>query len=274
VKTNVIVQGLPGSGKTQSILTLLPEYADTDGVVRKGAGLETFVISMEPGHQAIFGPHGCKQGLHVHYHFPTNVTWDTISSFVRILQNDSVADAISRTDPKKSSYTGFMELFAICKNFTCDACGEEFGDASEWAPERAIVMDSLSPLCTMVMQCVVGGKPVPSKPEYFAAIGFLLSFLRLFFGQTKCSAIATAHMDREVDPITGSIGTTLDVIGQRAAPHIRKMPDELVTAYCEDGRYYWSNEPSMASGITKRRALPLSSTLAPDFSQIFKGAST
>ena len=270
MKTNAIIQGFEGSGKTRSFLTLLPEWHDEQGVVHRGVGLETFVISMEPGHQAIFGSHGCKQDLHVHYLFPSGLSWDTVGNFARIINQNPMKDAMGYTDPKKQNYTGFMELFGICKSFTCDSCGKNFGNAAEWNEDRALCLDSLSPLSVMVMQNVVGGKPVPSQPEYFAAGGQLLAFLRLFFGMTKCSAILTAHIDREVDPVSGSIVHTMDTIGQRFAPQIRKLPDELITAYEDEGKYYWSNTPSR-TGFTKvkHRRLPEGDTHQPEFMSIF-----
>lgn len=269
MKTNTIIQGFIGSGKTRSLLTLLPEYEDEVGKVRKGAGLTLLNIALEPGYQHVFGKHGCDAGLHSHYHFAQSVDWDTIGSYVRLLNTLSLKDVVEMADPKKRNYTGFQELFNVCKDFTCDHCGEAFGPINELDDRFAISFDSLSPLSVLVQQAVCGGKPVPSKPEYFAMLGFALSFLRLLFQSTKASVILTAHIDRELDPVTGESTLTLDTIGQRLVKQIVKMPDELVTAYYEDGHYYWSNQPGRTGQVVKRRALPSSDALLPDFRQIF-----
>ena len=235
----------------------------------KGAGLTTLVVAMEPGFEHVFATNGCKQGLHVHYHYPAKVGWDTIGSFVKLMANLTLKDVVEMADPKKRDYTGFAELFNVCKNFTCDACGQEFGPVNELDDTYATCWDSLSPLSVLVTQAVCGGKPVPSKPEYFAMLGFALSFLRLLFQSTKCSVILTAHIDKEIDPVTGDTVLTLDTIGQRLVKQIVKMPDELVTAYQEDGEFYWSNQPGRTGQVVKRRALPSSDKLQPTFRQIF-----
>lgn len=271
MKTNTVIQGQIGSGKTRSALTLLPEYEDpSTGKVRKGAGLTTLVMSLEPGFGHVFGPNGCKQGLHVHYHYPRAVDWDTIGSYVKLMRNLSIKDVVEMSDPKKRDYTGFAELFNVCKDYTCDNCGQSFGAINELDESYAVFWDSLSPLSVLVQQAVCGGKPVPSKPEYFTMFGFALSFLRLVFQSTRCSVVLTAHIDRELDPVTGESILTLDTIGQRLAKQVVKMPDELVTAYEDSGKFYWSNQPGRTGQIVKRRALPLSDSLAPDFAQIFK----
>jgi hypothetical protein len=269
MKTNTILQGHVGGGKTRSLLTLLPEYEDERGRVHKGAGLTTLTIPMEPGYQHIFGKHGCAQGLHTHYHLPSGVDWDTISVYVKLLRDMSLKDVQDVQDPKKRQYTGFAELFDVCKNYVCDGCGKEFGPINELDDSHAVCLDSLSPLSVLVTQAVCGGKPVPSRPEYFGMLGFALSFLRLLFQATKCSVVLTAHIDRELDPVTGESTLTLDTIGQRLVKQIVKMPDELVTAYEEDGQYYWSNLRGRTGQVVKHRALPLSDRLDPSFRQIF-----
>ena len=269
MKTNTVIQGFVGGGKTRSLLTLLPEWEDEKGKVHKGAGKTLLNIAMEPGFDHVFRHNGCEQGLHVHYHYPADIDFDTIASYVNLLRNMSLKDVIETTDPKKRNYTGFAELFAVCKDFKCDKCGQVFGNVTELDDSYALALDSLSPLSTLVTQAVCGGKPVPSKPEYFTMLGFALSFLRLLFQSTTCSVILTAHIDRETDPVTGESVLTLDTIGQRLVKQIVKLPDELVTAYEEDGKFYWSNERGRTGQVVKRRALTLSDTLEPDFRQIF-----
>jgi len=272
MKTNTVIQGHIGGGKTRSALTLLPEYEDERGKVRKGAGLETFLLAMEPGYQHVLRSHSCKQGIHVHYHVPDKVDWDTIAFYAGLMRNMSVKEVSETPDRNKRNYTGFYDLMTtVCKNFICDTCGNEFGDISTWDESRALVLDSLTPLSDLIRQCVVGGKPISSQPEYYTMYGFALNFIRLLFQQCQCSVVLTAHIDREQHPVLDRSVLTVDTIGQKLAVQICKMPDELVTAYTENGKdFYWSNATLHTGQVVKRRALPLGEKLAPDFSLIFK----
>lgn len=271
MKTNTVIQGFIGGGKTRSVLTLLPEYEDEIGRLRRGAGLSRVgLIAMEPGYQHVIRGHGCAQGLHVHYHPPAGVDWDTIAVYAKMLQVMSVKDVVETADPKKRQYTAFTDLLTkVCKSFTCDACGEDLGDIATWGDDSAVFLDGCTSLNTMVQQAVCGGKPVPSKPEYFTMLGFYLAFLRVVFQDCRCSVVLTAHIDREQDAVEGISTLTMDLIGQRLVKQVIKMPDELVTAYQEDGKYYWSNLPGRTGHILKRRALQPSDQLPPDFRQLW-----
>lgn len=260
------------TGKTRALLTLLNKYEDESGETRRGVGLQTFLITLEPNYAATIRHHGCEHGLHVHYLSAAPPSWDTVRRFVGLLATNTIEKIVTMPDPNKRLYTQFMALFGLCQNFVCQRCGEEFGDLSEWDDSRAAFFDGLSPISKIAMEAVIGGKPVPSRPEYYGAQGFLLGFLRLAFQATKCSIIMTAHAAREVDPNTGLAQTTLDTIGQRLTPEIIKLPDEIVWTQRERGRFTWST--MMDAGIQlKHNRLPERDNLAPDFVQIFKGAS-
>lgn len=270
MKTNTILVGPINTGKTRSLLTLLTEYEDEGGATRRGAGLDTFFLTLEPNWQATIRDHGCRQGLHVHYLSAAPPSWRAVSHFVSLLATNSLGKVLDMVDPSKREYTQFMQVFGVCKNFTCQKCGEEFGDVAEWPDTRALFVDGLSPLSKIAMEAVIGGKPVPSRPEYYGAQGFLLAFLRLLFQATSCSVVMTAHAARELDPNTGQSTLTIDTIGQRLTPEIIKLPDEIILTQRERGKFTWST--LLDQGIQlKRNRLPERDGLPPDFTQIFKG---
>src|SRR5215469_14669453 len=150
MKTNTVIQGFIGAGKSRSLLTLLPEWADEVGEVHRGAGLTTLVLSLEPGFVHTSCGNGCDQGLHTHYHYPADVDWDTIGSYVKLLNSLSLKDVVEMSDPKKRNYTGFAELFNVCKDFTCDTCGRSFGPINSLDDTYAVALDSLSPLSVLI----------------------------------------------------------------------------------------------------------------------------
>jgi hypothetical protein len=268
MKSNVLLMGEIGSGKTRSLLTLLPEFSDPHtGQVLKGAGLETFVIAMEPGYEAVFGSNGCEQGLHVHYIAPAVVSWGTIRKYVGLLSQKSLDEVLKMTDPGKAQYTQFMEVFNCCADFKCDTCGRSFGDISEWDATRAICLDGLTSLSSVAMHAVVGGKPIRTFPEYGACMEFIEAFFKLYWGNTKCTAVCLAHIDREKNPTSGLSTVTVHTWGQKLAPRLVKIPDEVIIAQHEDGHYTWSTLDS--DMVLKRRRLPESPDLKPTFVQLF-----
>lgn len=271
MKANVLLQGEIGTGKTRSLITLLPEYLDERGECHQGAGLETFLISMEPGSAATLGPNLCQgRGLHnaLHWHYipPATVPWATVRNYVTFANTNNIDSLLKLTDPGKIHYRQLLDVFATCANFTCDGCGEAFGDVAEWDEARAICLDSLTGLSTTAMQLVVGGKPIRTLPEYGAAMEFIESFMRLFWGNTRCSAILLAHIDREISPLTGLSTITTHTIGQKLAPKLAKMPDEVILAQHINSQYTWTTE--LEGYELKHRRLP-PSILAPDFTQLF-----
>lgn len=267
--TKTYLVGPVNTGKTRALLTLLPEYEDETGRVHKGAGLETFFLTMEPNYRAAIRDHGCRHGLHVFYHSPAPPSWDTVKKFVEILRYKSIADIVTMADPKKSDYQQFWKLFGICENFVCQECHEAFGDVADWGEDRALFFDGLSPLSKIVMEAVIGGKPVSSKPEYYGAQGFLMAFMRLLYEATKCSVITTAHGAREVDPNSGLTVFTLDTIGQRLTPELIKLPEEIILTQRNRSGFSWSTVVDETIQL-KRSRLPESNSLQPDFAQIFK----
>jgi hypothetical protein len=105
----------------------------------------------------------------------------------------------------------------------------------------AIGLDSLTGLTTVARQLVVGGKPILSRPEYNPIMNMIENFCMLFWGKTACWAIITAHIDREVSPLTGQTSITAHTIGQKLAPRLVKMPDEIILSEVDDrGRVTWS----------------------------------
>lgn len=272
MKANILLQGDVGTGKTSSIRTLLPEYFDSAGNTKRGAGLRTFVISMEPGIEAALGPNLCggdvRDGIHSHYHPPAAVEWSIMRKWAAIMHASSIEQAIKTVDPGRQSYTQFLDLFDTCAAFVCDICGENFGDVGEWDDSRAIAFDGLTGLTRMVTFSTVGSRPFLSLPEYGGIQSQIEGFMDLAWSGTRCTSILLAHIEREVSPLTGMSTLTTSTIGQKLAPKLAKKPDEIIVTECVDGKYVWNTEEA-GRGL-KRRRLPLSTSLVPDFSQLFK----
>lgn len=271
MKSNVLLEGDLGTGKTSSLITLQKTYIDHSGATKAGAGLDTFLISMESGAEAVLSQNFCDthpDGLHIHYIPPTAVPWATVREYVKLANQLPLDNLLKTADPNKRHYQQLMELYSVCQNFTCDRCNRDFGDVGEWDDSRAVALDGLTSLTTAAIQNLVGGKPIRSLPEIGTIMDFIESFMRLFWGNTKCTAVLLAHVDREVSPLTGMSTLTAHTIGQKLAPRLTKMADEVIVSLVNDNQQYrWS---TAASGVElKHRRLPLSDSLAPNFAQLF-----
>jgi hypothetical protein len=120
----------------------------------------------------------------------------------------------------------------------------------------------------MVIFSTVGSRPFLSLPEIGGIQQQIEGFMDLAWGGTRCTSVLLAHIERETSPLTGLSTLTTATIGQKLAPKLARKPDEIIVAECIDGKYVWNTEEA-GRGL-KRRRLPLSASLAPDFSQLFK----
>jgi|SRR5579872_5608 len=275
MKSNVIIQGDIGTGKTRSLITLLPTYIDERGKEHEGVGLERVgVISMEPGGEATLGrnlcgaPNAHSHVIHQKFIPAVDVPWETLAQYVELANRLPLKTLLETTDPQKNRYRQFVELYSTCADYVCDHCGESFGHIDGWTDKMAIGIDALTGLTRAAIQNLVGGKPIRSLPEIGTIMEFIESFLDKFWSSTKCSAILLAHIDREQSPLTGMSTLTIHTIGQKLAPKIVKKPDEVITSYVADGTYLWSTEPT-GTEVQKRRRLPLSSRIPADFREVF-----
>lgn len=271
MKTNILLQGEIGSGKTRSLITLLPEYIDEDGTVCRGAGQRVALVSLEPGAERTLGKNLCNQlngdGIHLVYIQPLAITWDQFGQFARLLNAAPLDKALEQGDPNKRRCTQFLDVMNTLASFTCQRCGLEVGDIAELDDTWTVALDGMTGLTTVARHLCVGLKPILSRPEYNPVMSMVEGFCQLFWGSTCCNAILLSHIDREVNPITGTSSITLHTLGQKLAPRIVKMPDEVILAEYAERKYTWATDvPGM---ILKHRALPASAELRPDFSQLF-----
>jgi hypothetical protein len=258
MKTNTLLMGPLGTGKTRSLQTLIE------------CGVGVRVISMEPGIEDVLGDISCADGLHWRYVKPLPLSLGEIMSFIKRMNVMGVKALAETSDPNRGKYTGYFDVFETCNSFVCDRCGECLGGVEHWDSTTALAMDGLSGLSSLCLQCLVGAKPFVSLPEYKAAQEAIEVLMKWCLSQ-NCSVILLAHTDREVIHETGMVLTTAHTIGNKLAPKLTKMFSEVLIAKRSEGprpSFTWSNnEPGME---TKTRRLPWSDKLAPDFGQLFK----
>lgn len=256
---NVLLMGDAGTGKTHSIGTLVD------------AGIEVFYVAIEQGLEALFG-YWSDRGLPI----PPNLHWHKIEppkvGFKELAEQATKVNTLSyeslgkQTDPNRFMHNLMVTLNETLYNFKDDRTGKEYGDVSEWAPDRAIVIDGLTGMSRAAMSLVVGGKAIKNPGDYGIAQGQLEGFLRLICDHCKCWFVLIAHVEKEIDPVLGGMKITVSTVGQKLAPIIPPMFSDVI--YCIRDGTKWTWNTSGTGVVTKARNLPWAENMAPSFAQV------
>lgn len=272
MKANILLEGDIGTGKTTALRTLLPRWYNDIGAEYVGAGLNTFVIALDAGMPASLGSNMCPVGgIHHHYIAQRPLDGDAAEAWTRLMNSMTTEQLSKLNDPKRSEYRQFMQLYTLTNDFVCQGCNEHFGSIYKMGEDCAIVLDGLSGLTAIAKSNHVGARPIISNPEIYTIQSSIEMFLDLWWGSTQCTAVLVAHLEREINPMTGLSYLAMRTLGNKLAPKIEIKPDDVIVATCDGDKFLWN---TAEKGMNlKSRHLPLSANLTPDFAQIFRSAS-
>lgn len=249
----ILLVGATGTGKTYSIRTLID------------AGLTPLIIFTEPG-QEVLSAFGCER-MHYTYIPPVTLRWEDMAANVKKVNVMSFKQLADMSDPDRSKYTEMQMLVGRMGNFKCDRCGKEFGPVDKLDPEKyAVVNDSLSGINLMAMNTVVGGKPLKNIGEWGLAMDLIEKYLNLFTVAMPCTGVVIAHLEREIDEVTGATTLMASTLGRKLAPRIPRFFSDVVQARRDGAKFYWST--SAINTDLKARNLPLGDTLEPSFAPL------
>lgn len=261
---SVLLLGDSGSGKTTSLPTFIP------------AGIETFVLCTEPG-----GPESlmdsCQANgydvnkLHWASALPTTQGWsglDDMASKISAMDFESLAK-IKTGIGKDKTREAAMHMLGQFKNFKCERTGKEYGDVTTWGPDRAFCLDSLSGLSVIAWTLTVGHKPTAHMGEWSIAMNFISDIVMKLTSDRKCFFVLTAHVEKEMNELTGVNQIMTSTLGKKLAPKLPRFFSEVVYAK-KPGKigdpWTWATiDPSAA---LKNRGLPISDKLKPNFGQV------
>jgi len=251
---NVMLVGATGTGKTYSLRTLID------------AGITPFILFTEPGVRTI-SDISCE---HLHYKYipPATPDWSTMLDSAKKINTYEFDQLAKMKSINKQKYGQFLEVLTTLNNFTCDRCGENFGDVAQWGTDRAICIDSLSGLNIMSMDLVVGSKPTKSMSDWGVAMDNLERLINKMTADTQCHFVLTAHLEREQDEVTGGIHLMASTLGRKLAPRLPRFFDDVVLCRKEGDQWIWSTA-SMQVDL-KGRNLPTSAHLQPTFVQLLE----
>lgn len=248
----ILLLGGTGTGKTYSLRTL---------------ERETFVLFTEPGMETV-SDISCADGLHWHYVSPVSASWDVLMDGAKKINQLSLEALTKVTDLNKTKFTEMLDIYSTCANFKCDRCGKEFGAIDKFDPAtRAFALDSLSGLSIAAMNLVAGTKPVKAIPDWGIAMDTIERFLTTLTTAVPCPVVVIAHLEREVDEISGGVQLMASTLGRKLAPKIPRFFSDVVLARRSGTTFEWSTA-AMNTDL-KARNLPISDHIPPNFKALF-----
>lgn len=261
----MLLQGASGAGKTSSIVTLLL------------AGIEVFVIGTEPGYidsliDRVRESKADMNKLHWCSCLPATEGWTALDDMVaKIGSLDFEGISKIKGIGKDKTRVPAMKLLSALKDFQDERTGKSFGSFTDWDDTRALAIDSLSGLSTIAWYLTVGNKPTGAPGEWNIAMNFIEALLMKINSDRKCYFVLTAHVEKEMDEISGTNRIMTSTLGRKLAPKIPRFFGEVIyaTRTTEEPKFRWSTIDRNAD--LKNRVLPVSSTLPPDFAPVVAG---
>lgn len=260
-----LLLGPAGTGKTTAVVTLLE------------AGLWTRMLATEPS-----APNRVIETIRKRYQFdagkqadlikrfdwqyvsPAVPSWGSLKEAADVVNKMSLDEiAKMRTGIGKSDSRQWLAFLEACANFTSSNTGEVGGDVTEWGDDCAFVLDGLTGVNTMSRNLSVGLKPNPSPGEWGVMQGSILTVMNKLASDCKCFFVCIAHVEREVNEVTGVSNVTVSTLGSKLAPKLPPLFTNVIYAVREKDKFSWS---TAALGVeTKAGDLPIQDGLQPSF---------
>jgi hypothetical protein len=254
--------GEPGSGKTDSLTTWIE------------AGKELFVIVTEPDGVASLLDSCERRKLNVdklHWMFalPAVPGWEALEEMTKAIgtmtfqQIAEIKSGIGKEHTRKPAW----QFIQNGRNFVCERTGEAFGSVDKWDESRVIAIDSLSGLSLIAWMLTVGYKAGSHQGDWGSAMNFIEQLLLKFANDCKCYFTLTAHIEREINELTGSSRIMVSTLGRKLPPKIPRFFSEVIlakrTLKGTTPVFTWATVDALAD--LKNRALPCGTDLTPSF---------
>lgn len=261
----ILLIGPSGTGKTRSLATF------ADWAAKQSPPRPVRVLFTENSTETFLG-YWRDQGKEI----PPNVAWHV--SAVKPMPFASLLDASKKVgmlnykaitelvDPNRAANNPYLKIMEILASFEDQRTGQKLGNIDSWGPEVILMIDSLSELANACMKMVIGNKPTASPSDYGVAQNNLLNFLRYITQGFPPTLVMTAHVQRQVDEVSGQTKLMTKAIGKAMGDDIPQLFSETIGTVREGGAWYWDTANSLLD--TKTRYLPIASKILPDGAQI------
>lgn len=243
--TSLMLLGGVGSGKTSTCRSWIE------------SGVQVCGIFTEPSWEVI-ADIPCPN-LHFIYLQPITIGWASMIDSAQKINTLSFESLSKLPDINKSKFKDFISLLTVLSSYKCERCGVLLGPVDEWSTGRVLVVDSLSGLNIMAMNLVVGSKPVKSIADWGVAMDNEERLIQKLCIDRRCHFMLTAHIEREMDEITGISTAMPSALGRKLAPRLPRFFSDVVLTRRQGDKFEWS---TTASGFDlKARNLPFSDHL-------------
>jgi hypothetical protein len=238
------------------------------------AGLEVFVIITEPGGiesilEACTKHNVPIDKLHWTECMPTTEGFEALDTMTQDIGTKSF-QALSQSSGigKDKTRVPAYKLLKILQSFVDQKDGRDYGSFTDWDDTRCLVIDSLSGLSIIAWYLTVGYKPTGAPGEWNVAMNWIETLLMKVNSDRRCFFVLMAHVEKELDEISGLNRIMTSTLGRKLAPKLSRFFSEVIYAkrVKEAPQFRWSNIDDQAD--LKNRSLPIGDKLNPDFGPI------
>jgi len=257
--SKTLLLGPPGSGKTTSLVTFIEQ------------GIELFVLGTDPGFEESILDAIHERGLDInklHYKYigAGTPSFKALRNAAEKVGTMSYTDLTSiKSGVDKHLYRQYYDVVDTLADFVCDRCKKSFGATDEWTPEqmRCLAIDSLTGINRMVLDLMVGGKPIAHQGEYGVAMEMEEKLVLTLCSNLRCFLVITAHLDKEPNLLTGVPQQMVGALGSKLAPKLPRSFSDVILAVKEGREFTWSTAATNVD--LKNRSVPLGEKLQPNF---------
>lgn len=256
--------GDAGSGKTHAVRTLLRH------------GIQPLVLATEPGMRALSPCDNLACAICRDTRALPPIPWayvpgSTANPEILIQQAEAIntrdLGALCKIiDPNRKDYDQFVQVLKLAMRDFVDFSGKSWGPVQKWGTDRCLVLDSGTELGFMAMNMFCGKRPAYDRPDYQIAQRAIYNFVQFLTAQVRCHVYFTWHPEREYNDATGGVRLTVSTVGQKLAPQLPRMFDDVFIAKRNGDKFEWSTAEVLSEG--KGRNLPIKAGITPDFGQI------
>lgn len=247
----VLLMGPSGTGKTTSLRTLLSE------------GFEIFAIFTEPRFDVL----GAEVLSKIHYRYlaPASLNWQTLTSTARLVNSMTVESLTKLSSTGGPEFQQLIELYSLCNNFI-DQHGQSYGDVASWGTDRLLWVDSLTGINSMARKLKAGTRVTLTQPEWGICMTMIRETIDTLVTGLFCPFVLTAHIERELDEVTGMSRVMVSTMGRKLAPLIPvNFSDVIMTKRTSEGFFWSTMEPD---ADVKHGFCPPGNKLPPSFAPL------
>lgn len=259
----ILLEGPPGTGKTYALGTLV-DWAQAHNK-------EVFILFTENGLETLNG-YWTDRGLPIppclHYHKVVTpaLTLEALIDAATKTGQLSYEALTKSIDPNRSKNNPWVAVLQALANFPDDRTGQKFGNIGTWGTDRILVNDSLSESANACFRMQIGNKTTASPADYQVAQGNLIGWIRYLTQSLRCTFVLTAHVQRQVNELTGTTQLMTKAIGKALGDEFPGLFSDVIFTVREGSSWYWD---TVAHNVDlKTRNLPYAAKQKPDFALI------